>query len=611
MPAGQIFPAAGEPAVDRLEQFLAATPWAAKGYRTLLWTLEASALLHHGRPLARISGAKRLALLESWRSGDYARRSALRALLAPLKAAHFSDPAFYRAVGCVYSQPVVRAESPRWMQERVLSPAEVAGETLECDVVVIGTGAGGAVVGRELAEQGLAVVLLEEGDYFNRGDFSGSAVEMQRKLFRDFGATMAIGNTSIPIPIGKTVGGTTTINSGTCYRVPDRVLQRWRDEFGLGEFTSERLTPYYERVEGVLGVAVARSEYLGGVARVIARGCDALGYSHHPLRRNAPDCDGKGVCCFGCPTDAKRSTNVSYIPLALRAGATLIKGIRVERVITESGRAVGVRARAGRAELTVRARAVVVSCGSLLTPVFLGDNGLANSSGELGKNLSIHPATSANAIFDERIDGANAIPQGYAIDEFHDEGLLFEGAFAPLELGAASLTMLGEPLVRTLEAFDRLACFGFMIEDTSRGRVRRGPGGRPLITYYLNERDVARIKRGLEILARVYFAAGAREVLPNVHGWDSLAGEADLERFRHAQLTARDFDLIAFHPLGTARMGVDPRRSVVDTNHQCHDVPGLYVVDGSSIPSSLGVNPQVTIMAMATRAAEKLAARLD
>jgi choline dehydrogenase-like flavoprotein len=150
-----------------------------------------------------------------------------------------------------------------------------------------------------------------------------------------------------------------------------------------------------------------------------------------------------------------------------------------------------------------------------------------------------------------------------------------------------------------------------MIEDTSRGRVRRGPGGRPLITYRVGDHDVARLKRAVEILCRVYFAAGARTVFPLIHGFDELHGEADVARLRGATLHARDFEISAYHPLGTARMGRDPARSVVAPDHQVHDTPGCYVVDGSVVPSSPAVNPQITIMALATRAAGEIARGLS
>jgi hypothetical protein len=214
-------------------------------------------------------------------------------------------------------------------------------------------------------------------------------------------------------------------------------------------------------------------------------------------------------------------------------------------------------------------------------------------------------------IYDEILDGQNAIPQGYAVEEFHDEGILFEGAFAPPDLGAASLSLLGPKLISTMERYRHLAAFGFMVEDTSRGRVRPGPAGRPLITYWLNRHDTARIKRGVEILTRIFLAGGARAVLPLVNGFDEINNEADLARFRRANLGPRDFDITAYHPLGTSRMGPDPRSSVIGPDFQVHDTPGVYVADGAAVPTSPAVNPQLTIMAMATRASEILAERLS
>lgn len=616
LPAGRVFPAAGPEVVARVEGFLAGLPpYLQRAYRALLATLDRAALLSYRRRFGALDPARQLALLDDWHRAGVARRLGVRLLLAPLKVAHFDHPDFYKGIGCVYEFDRPAAEKkPRYMTERVHGPAELEpGDTeLECDVVVIGSGAGGAVVARELAELGHAVVVLEEGAYFDRSEFTGRAFDMQARMYKNGGATFSIGNVGIPIPVGRTVGGSTTVNSGTCYRPPGRVLARWRERFGLPELTEAHLDPYFSRVEAVLGVEEARPEHLGGAARVIARGCDVLGYAHRPLRRNAPDCDGQGVCCFGCPTDAKRSTNVSYVPMALRAGAELFTGVKVTRILTEGGRATGVRARVAgdtARTLTVRARAVVVACGTLATPVLLARNGLAGGSGQLGRNLSIHPAAAGVALFDEDISGFNAIPQGYSIDEFADEGLLFEGASAPFEITMAAMPFVGPRLIELAERFDRVAMFGYMIEDHSRGRIRM-VGGRPVITYVLDDHDIARLTRGAEILARVFFAAGAREVHLPIHGLQALTSVADLNRLRRARPRAHDFELSAYHPLGTARMGGDPRRAVIGPDHQAHDVPGLYVVDGSAVPSALGVNPQITIMALATRAADRIDAAL-
>jgi hypothetical protein len=254
---------------------------------------------------------------------------------------------------------------------------------------------------------------------------------------------------------------------------------------------------------------------------------------------------------------------------------------------------------------------VVLACGALATPVLLQRQGLAGGSGQLGKNLSIHPAAAAIGVFHERVEAWNTVPQGYAIDEFKDEGLYFEGASAPLELAALSHTGYGPSWVALMEEFPRSLMFGFMVKDTSRGSVRPRGADDALITYWLNRHDVDQVRLGLGILARVYFAAGAREVHLPVPGADPLRSLDEVARFERAPLAARQVDLTAYHPLGTCRMGVDPASSVVDTRHQVHGLPGLYLCDGSVMPSSLGVNPQLTIMAMALRAAELIGQRLE
>ena len=222
IPAGRYIPAAGEATVAKVEHFLSRLPSAVQtGIQALLRTVDATAWLKHRAPFAKLSFEKRLALLDSFRTGDVVRRLMLRALVSPLKIAHFDDPGLYKQLGCVYDYTQKAEQKPAYMRDRVHAGDQLGGDlSVECDVVVVGTGAGGAVVGRELAESGLAVVFVEEGRYFDRADFTGRPFEMQQKLYRRGGSTFSIGNVGIPIPLGQTVGGTTTVNSGTCYRTP-------------------------------------------------------------------------------------------------------------------------------------------------------------------------------------------------------------------------------------------------------------------------------------------------------------------------------------------------------------------------------------------------------
>ena len=605
MPRGERLPGAGEAVADRMIDLLRTFPPSLRaGYLGALGALDAAAMLRGARAFGRLDRAARLALLGSLRAGPYPERLALRGLLHPLKTLHCEAPEIQAILGVRREPPPLRVPPPRGHHT---TAAELTDDPIECDVVVIGSGAGGAVVAWSLARQGLAVALVEEGELHTRDRFTGSAFELQRLLWRDAGLTGSIGNVVIPIPIGRGVGGTTLINSGTCLRPPPRIQARWRRELGI-DLGADHLDPYLDRVSTILGVSEPDPAHLGPIPSLIAEGCDALGWKgHRALPRNAPGCEGRGMCVFGCPTDAKRSTNVSFVPMALAAGAHLFTGLTAERVVISGGRATGIvgRASTGRA-VEIRARAVVVACGALLSPLLLERSGAGHRSGELGKTLTIHPVVASWGLFDRPIEGWRGVPQSYLIDEHHDEGILFQGAFAPLEICGPLFTEVGPRWTRIIEQFDRLACFGFMIEDSTTGRVRAGPGGRPIVTYSLTEHDVARMRRGVGLLARVYFAAGARRVMPVVHGFDDLTSEGDVGRLLRARVRASDFDVTAYHPLGTCRMGRDPSRSVIGLDHRVHDVGGLYVTDGAAVPTSVGVNPQLTIMAMALRASEHI-----
>jgi choline dehydrogenase-like flavoprotein len=236
--------------------------------------------------------------------------------------------------------------------------------------------------------------------------------------------------------------------------------------------------------------------------------------------------------------------------------------------------------------------------------LLLRRQGLGTASRELGRNLSIHPATALRAYFDEEIEMWRGVPQSYYVDEFEREGLMFEGAAGPPDYMAMSMPSVGEEHREQLSRYRHLAQFGVMVADTSRGEVRESLG-RAVIRYDLNEHDTRTFKRGLELLAELYWAAGAREVHVPVRHVARLR-DGDSSPLRSARVRAHDLSLMAFHPLGTARAGADPARAVIDGDLRVHGMEGVYVCDGSAVPSALGVNPQITIMTLATRLAYHL-----
>ncbi|HEY4997413.1 MAG TPA: GMC family oxidoreductase [Solirubrobacteraceae bacterium] len=465
---------------------------------------------------------------------------------------------------------------------------------MNADICVIGSGAGGAVAAAELAEGGADVVLLEQGAAHDPDDFSARPPEMLARLYRDGGQTLTLGKPPIILPLGRGIGGTTLVNSGTCFRTPAHVLERWSAEFGL-ELDEATLRPCFERVEEALSVAEVTPELAGANAAVARRGAERLGWSHGYLSRNARGCVGSGVCVFGCPTSAKQHTGITYIPRARAAGARILTGADVREIVLERGRARGVRARlSGGRTLEVRAPRVLVACGAIHTPLLLARSGIGGGSRQLGHNLSLHPATAAFALMGEQIDMARGVPQSFYVDEFAAEGIMFEGVAGPPAYAAMSLPLSGARHAQAMANYRHLAQFGLMVSDSSRGHVR-SLGGRPLIRYDLAHEDLLKFRAGLARLEELFLAAGAREVyLPLPEG------------VRPERARARDLKLMAFHPLGTARADARPSHGVTDGELAVHGVGGVYVADGSVVPSALGVNPQMTIMALATRLAMNL-----
>ena len=474
----------------------------------------------------------------------------------------------------------------------------------QCRVVVVGTGAGGAVAGAMLAEAGIDTLILEWGRQYSSAEHR-DVVDSMSRMYVDSGATLAFGCPPVVIPLGRAVGGTTLINSATCFRPPRDRVDGWGGP-AYGE-----LEPFFEEVERRINAVVLDEELLGGNGRVLKRGGDALGIAVKPLTHNVRDCKGRGRCPFGCPEGAKKSMDLTFIPDALAAGARLLPSHQVDGFMRKGSRIIGVRGRSMEGRFEVRADAIVLAMGAMLTPAFLLKHRTGNKSGRVGKNLNIHPASRVVAEFDEIIDGFKGVPQGVYVDHWQDRGIMIEGVFTPPGPLLASLPGAG-PEFKTLAAsYNRLAGSGVMVSDTSTGRVRRGCFGTPFHAFYqISRADALSMRFGIARLSELYLAAGAKRVFTGFAPVPEIDGPEALARLEAHSVKPTNFELLAFHPLGTCAMGADPQTSVVNFDLQCHDIENLHIMDASVIPHSLGVNPQVTVMTLAMRAARNLAGRL-
>jgi choline dehydrogenase-like flavoprotein len=370
-----------------------------------------------------------------------------------------------------------------------------------------------------------------------------------------------------------------------------------------------------------LSVAPVGADIMGANGEVMERGRRELGYSGGPIRRNARGCHGSGVCAFGCPLDAKLGMHVTYLPLAARAGARIISGCRVEGLVIEGGRAVGVRgsivdpetgAVQRDARFEVRAQRVVLAAGAVYTPALLQRQGVANSSRQVGRNLRIHPGCGVLGVFDHDLHAWKGVMQSYYVDEKLRDGILVEATYPPPGVGysAGGVGGKGSDLKDFLARYRQTAAAGLIISDSGTGRVRATPGGGLLIAYNLSADDLRKTLEGIRLTTEIYLAAGAQEVHTLLPGLPAVRKREELSWITDGKWTAADLKLSAYHPMGTCRMGKDPRSSVVDDFGRAHDVPGLVVTDASILPGSTYVNPQITIMALAARSARHLAAEL-
>jgi long-chain-alcohol oxidase len=568
----------------------------------------------------RMDAAAREAVLRAWgESGIQLRRAGFQALKRLVHVGYYAWPTDGR------SHPAWRAvgyPGPLPQPDETFAPLPTLDverdTTLDCDVVVVGSGAGGGVVAGLLAEAGRSVVVLEKGENPRAERFTQVEGEMLNAFYLDAGLMMTQSG-SMPILAGSALGGGTVINYTTSFPLPAASRAEWARRSGLGLFAGERFEESFRRVSERVGVTTEYSEPAPR-DQLLEKGCRALGWHVDVIPRNVRRCKQGlecGFCGYGCRHGAKRSTAATYLADAARAGARLVPRCDVDRVLIRAGRATGVVGRVRRADgtrvaLTVRAGIVVVACGSINTPAVLTRSGLTNPA--IGRGLRLHPATAIAGIFPERVEPWTGSMQTRYSDQFADlqegYGVMFETAPIHFALPASAFGWEGAHRYKQdIAKLGHLSIVGGVLRDRDPGRVVTGRDGRPRVHYELSPFDIANLRQGLRGAAQVLAAAGATELFsiqqpparcrPGAGNW--------LETFG-AAMDARGYDrcrmaFITFHQMGSCAMGADRGRSVVGETGESHDVKGLYVADASTFPAASGVNPMITIMAVADHVA--------
>ena len=509
----------------------------------------------------------------------------------------------------------------------VVEGARLRGDTrVHADVCVIGSGAGGAVAAARLAAAGHEVVLLEEGGYWHPEQFTEREREMTPRLYAERG-TRATDDLAIPIVQGRAVGGGTAVNWLVMLRTPDWVLDEWAAGHGTVGMRPSDLAPVFERVEEETHTCAVPDDAHSPPNRLLLEGARALGWSASAVKVNAQGCIRCGFCGLGCRYGARRGAADVYVSAALAAGARLFADVRAERVeLAERGGGEPLKrvhaavldreTGAPRGRLTVEAPVVVVAAGAVETPALLQRS--AMGGGGVGRFLRLHPTTAVAGLYQQEVYAGGGIPLSAVCDEFlrGSDGYGFWIETPPFypALTAAGLPGFGAAHREMMLAAPRLAPMIVLVRDgadraRSNGSVGVDAQGRVRIRYRLDAEDRSRLLRGMDAAARIHFAAGADEVA-TLHARAFRArSPAELRGLPLRPSGPNQLGVLSAHVNGTCRIGTDPAASGCTPDGERHGVRGLYVADGSLLPTAPGVNPQETIMALVTVVAERIAAR--
>lgn len=572
------------------------------------------------RRFAALPRERREAVLRAWCDSRIPqRRAAFQALRkAALHFAAVLQPSpLYEQVG--YPGALGAPDEPK---PRALAPVPVSADVdLDCDVCVVGSGAGGGTAAAVLAAAGLDVVVLEAGGHYDDADFDGGELEGWRRLYAQGGAA-ATHDQSVGLLAGSCLGGSTVVNYSTSFRTPDKVRAEWATS-GVPAFTSDAYTRSLDAVCDRLGVNVDHNR-LSRREELFRRGLRALDWHCDAMPRNVRGCDQEGPecgwCGFGCRRGAKQSTLKTWLVDAHASGARILVRTSARGVLLAGGAVRGVEAQtADGHRVTVRARAVVAACGAIQTPALLRRSGLGNRA--IGRNLRLHPVTGVFGVFDEEVRPWEGTMQAVYSDHDRDldgagYGVKYEtAAIHPSLFAAYAPWRSAAQYAEVADGLAHLGVVGVLLRDRSRGEVRVGRDGEPVARYRLSEEDVGHVRTGLDGAAQILEAAGARRIISAHSRFIAYEPErGSRERFMH-DTDACGYGpgrclFYSFHLMGSARMGGSRASSACGPEGETWEARNLVVCDGSTFPTASGVNPMITIEAIAHLNASALAARL-
>jgi choline dehydrogenase-like flavoprotein len=519
----------------------------------------------------------------------------------------------------------VSVPHPKPKQIRTLIPQSDA-LTMDADVCIVGSGAGGAAIAARLSALGQRVVILEAGGHYNSADFHQLELWGYRHLWYRGGATPTA-NGTVALLAGGSLGGGTEINWMNCVRTPTLVREDWAQQYGLEGLDEKEFDCYLDDVERRIMSSTETSYYNAQNLRM-KEGCEKLNYLHKQTHINwDPNLFNPlmaGYTGFGDQTGGKQTARRTFLLDAFRNGAQFVVHCRADRILIDNGRAVGVEATYSNegktAKVTVNAPQVVVACGSLESPALLLRTRIGGPA--VGKYLRLQPGGAVYGVYQEKQKGWWGSPMTTNCEQFVNMGEGFGfymeiPAFGPGFVASVIPWASGRQHKELMVKVPFISTFIWFLRDRGYGQVTIDGNGNAVPTYSLdNETDQKNFRRAASEAIRIHDAAGAQEIIISLaHGHVSWKRGENLEGFIQSVTDLPILNgaqpMISAHQLCTCRMGKDPAISVANTSGELYDVKGVWIGDASACPTALGANPMVTIMALAQRTADKMTAAVE
>ncbi|HEY0673130.1 MAG TPA: GMC family oxidoreductase [Longimicrobiales bacterium] len=599
--------------------------------RVVMVGLELYPLVTLKAPFSYLSREARLEFLKKRFYEDAARRlqpefmrmliqAAIRMAKQLCYLGYYGDERAHASIGYVpfSRRPDTKAKlaaSPAVVRKplHVIKPAEVDDETLTGDVVIIGSGAAASILAHNLVRAGREVLMLERGKHVDPAEFSENEIDMLSRLYAD-GAFQLSRDFRFQVLQGSCVGGTTVVNNAVCFRLPNEVLQRWNGGLNA-QLNAERLTSSFAHVEKLIGVSTQNHAHLNKGAEVFGAGVSALGHDRPPNRyapvdANIRQCLGCGYCNIGCAYGRKLSMLDSVLPIAQemfgREALRIVSECEAIKLKGRGSQITGVLCQLtdGR-RIEVRGKTFIVAAGAISSSLLLLRSNVGGKN--VGRRVSFNMGSPLHARFREKLNAYEGLQISHALQFAPNRGFILETWYNPPVAQALVMPGWFEDHFRNMRSYDRMSAVGVLVGTEPNAVVtRRGLFGRE-IAFTPSIIDLHKILDGLIVTGEAFLAAGAEAVMPATFSYQEYRNPADLARIRTDVRDASELTLGTGHPMGGNAVSADARMGVVDPEFKVYGYSNLHVCDASVFPTAIGVNPQLTVMALADYASQQIA----